>query len=153
MNEPQSMVLVAIDFSEASHQALSWALDNAVGPHTALHLVHVIDDHVGDLRVLLGLERERERVDAEIAHISEAAKAALARLSDAERSEVGTVTHHVRRGRAASEIAACARNLDATLLVVGSHGHTGLERALLGSVAERVTRLADCPVVVIKQRS
>ena len=58
---------------------------------------------------------------------------------------------HVRFGDPGREIAAYAEKLKADLIVMPSHGRTGLSRLLIGSVAERVVRLAHCPVLILKQ--
>jgi nucleotide-binding universal stress UspA family protein len=55
-------------------------------------------------------------------------------------------------GPAAASLVACAAVLDADLIVVGTHGRTGIPRAVLGSVAERVVRTAGCPVTVVRER-
>jgi nucleotide-binding universal stress UspA family protein len=56
----------------------------------------------------------------------------------------------VRVGSPDAEIVACARERGADLIVMGSHGRTGLERLLMGSVSERVIGQAECPVMVVK---
>ncbi|MCW8963231.1 MAG: universal stress protein, partial [Gammaproteobacteria bacterium] len=56
----------------------------------------------------------------------------------------------VRVGRPDEEIVACAREHGADLIVMGSHGRTGLERLLVGSVSERVIGQTECPVMVVK---
>jgi len=58
----------------------------------------------------------------------------------------------IRFGDPGHEIAAYAEEIDAGLIVVSSHGRTGLRHLLLGSVADRVVRLAKCPVLVLKRR-
>jgi nucleotide-binding universal stress UspA family protein len=58
----------------------------------------------------------------------------------------------LRTGAAAAEIAKTATEEDAGLIVVGTHGRTGLNRLVIGSVAERVVRIAPCPVLTIKPR-
>ena len=59
----------------------------------------------------------------------------------------------VERGQPVAEIVSAAKAWPADLIVVGSHGRGGLQRALLGSVAEGVMRHAPCPVLVIKAKS
>ncbi|MFN0050559.1 MAG: universal stress protein [Planctomycetales bacterium] len=61
------------------------------------------------------------------------------------------VTQIVRIGDPGSEIADYARELPADMIVIPSHGYHGVKRLLLGSVAERVLRLADCPVLVLRR--
>lgn len=58
----------------------------------------------------------------------------------------------VRDGEAYEAILACAKELQADLIVIGTHGHTGIKHMLLGSSAERVVRLANCPVLTVRHR-
>lgn len=58
----------------------------------------------------------------------------------------------VAAGRPTDEIVKAARKWQADLIVIGSHGRTGVQRALLGSVAEAVTRHAPCPVLVVREK-
>jgi nucleotide-binding universal stress UspA family protein len=80
--------------------------------------------------------------------------AALGRLRDAAVAEIGAAPHlakvvtHLLVGTPATEIAWLAAHLDADLVVVGTHGRTGVSRFVLGSVAEKLTRIAGCPVLV-----
>lgn len=60
------------------------------------------------------------------------------------------VSLHVRVGRPSDQILAAARELGSDLIVMGAHGHRSLEALLLGSTVERVTRHADCPVMVVR---
>lgn len=57
----------------------------------------------------------------------------------------------VRDGRSYNEIADAARTLKADLIIISTHGYTGLKRALLGSTTERVVRYAPCPVLVVRE--
>ena len=63
--------------------------------------------------------------------------------------ETETVT---RFGHAVDGITLAAKDLDVDLIVIATHGHTGLKHLLLGSVAERVVRLAPCPVLTVRER-
>jgi universal stress protein A len=62
-----------------------------------------------------------------------------------------SVSFGIRWGKASVEIAEEARDIQADLIVLSTHGYTRLERALLGSTAERVVRSAPCPVLAIKE--
>jgi nucleotide-binding universal stress UspA family protein len=72
---------------------------------------------------------------------------------DGATGETPRIFCHLREGDAAREMARLAAELDADLIVVGTHGRTGIERLLLGSVAEEVMRHGPCPVLVIKPKS
>lgn len=80
------------------------------------------------------------------------AEKALIRLADstARQGDVPVRTA-TRTGRAYDEIAAAARDENADLIVISTHGYTGLKHVLLGSTTERVVRHAPCPVLVIRQ--
>jgi nucleotide-binding universal stress UspA family protein len=58
----------------------------------------------------------------------------------------------VRFGRSFHEITEAARNRKADLIIISTHGYTGLKHAVLGSTTERVVRYAPCPVLVVRQR-
>jgi nucleotide-binding universal stress UspA family protein len=74
------------------------------------------------------------------------------RVAAAERA--GLVARFVRRtGAPYEEIVAAARDEKADMIVMGTHGRSGLNRLLMGSVAERVVRLAPCPVLTVRPRS
>jgi nucleotide-binding universal stress UspA family protein len=64
-----------------------------------------------------------------------------------------TVRREVRHGDPYEQILACARDVKADLVVLGTHGHTGLKHALLGSTTERVVRLAECPVLTVRAKA
>jgi nucleotide-binding universal stress UspA family protein len=63
------------------------------------------------------------------------------------------VEHRLTEGDAATEILATAKEMHCDLIVIGTHGRTGLSRLLMGSVAEQVLRRADCPVVTVRRPS
>jgi len=140
-------ILVALDFSEVSRQALAWAIAYAAASRAEVHTVHVVDRHFhrGDLAAdPSALKRGLDQVHAE------AAAELKRQVTDEHRARVTALHEHVAIGRPPDEILAVATEIDAGLIVLGSHGKGAVERALLGSVAERVVRGARCPVVVVK---
>lgn len=138
---PKTSVVVPVDFSSESLEAVVLALELVAAP-TALHLVHVLPaleptepgviwstiDNTG--RLHHAEQALRQRVDA-----TPAAGAQVA-------ARIGDPGH---------EIADHAAEVKAELIVLPSHGRTGLARVLLGSTAERVVRLAHCPVLVLRK--
>jgi nucleotide-binding universal stress UspA family protein len=140
-------VLVALDFSAVSRHALAWAIEHAHRTAAELHTVHVVERrfHRGDLSA------DPSALGAELARVHAEAAAELAREVDADqRVKLAPLHEHVALGAPADEIVAVAAEIDAALIVVGSHGRGAIERVLLGSTAERVVRAARCPVVVVK---
>ena len=125
-------VVVPTDFSEASVKTLEWARTLVDSPQD-LFVVHVAPaDTGGDI----GL-REREYAEQMLAKLLE------------DEAYYG-VRHRVMVGDAGSMIAEYAEKADAEMIILPSRGKTGLAHLLVGSVAERVLRLAHCPVLVLR---
>ena len=138
---PYSKVVVPTDFSDLSLNALDEALQAAGGDASRLHVVSVLVPVVPPSPgIVWGTIDDQVR----LARVREALEQLLA-----ERG-LGDATSHVLIGTPGTMIAELATEIDAGLIVVTSHGRTGIVRAALGSVAERVVRLARCPVLVLK---
>jgi nucleotide-binding universal stress UspA family protein len=133
-------IVVPIDFSEESFRALDEALQ-MVDAAGQVHVINVLQDvTVGVPEFALGvLERE--------AQVREMRQLLADRLKAENRPAVKI---QVCYGDPGIEITRFAESVKADLIVMPSHGRTGLKRLLIGSVAERVVRLAHCPVMVLK---
>lgn len=144
-------VVVAYDFSPSSEQALIRAVEVALrAPQHVLHIVGALDPHNGlaSLGPLKGVTYETaDRVQQ---LIKERVVNAFAGRPAA--SEVQFFVH-ARIGKPANEILDVAREVGADLIFIGSHGKTGVERFLLGSVSERVVREALCPVMIAREKT
>lgn len=92
----------------------------------------------------MGVEKALEEVRREVSHELEG-------FSAAHREAGIDVEWAVRTGHPDREIIAAAKEVGADLIVLGSHGRTGVEHVILGSVAEKVLRKAHCPVLVVKE--
>ena len=138
---PRKTLLVPIDFSEESLAALD----------TAAELAQDASDLSG-IHVLPVLEPAEPGIiwhTIDDASRSQHAEEALAKaLADAGYADVKIA---VRFGDPGHEIARHAEEISADLVVIPSHGRSGITRILLGSVTERVVRLAHCPVLVLKK--
>ncbi|WP_254510681.1 universal stress protein [Anatilimnocola floriformis] len=138
---PKQRVVVPIDFSAESFGALDVALQLVELPNQ-VSIVHVIQD-------IAPLEAgEVWGVVDPTARIESARKALQERLTAEKYS---AVTLEVILGDPAHGIADFAEQNKAQLIVIPSHGLRGLTRLLMGSTAERVVRLAHCPVLVLRQ--
>jgi len=138
-------LLVATDFSEPAARALDAALALAAKRGAELHLMHALE-------VALPLF-EPYAVVLPADWVGEARRLAQEKLAEAQelvKARGLTGTTHLGDVPAAHAIAERARALDADLIVVGTHGHTGLKHALLGSVAERTVEYAPCSVWTVK---
>ena len=137
-------ILVPVDFSARTEAQLRLAAELAGRFDSCLDIVHVIDPPtMPDLYVPF------EHMVVDIAGTTTKALEELSGLT-AELSRDFEVSTEVLVGRAAPEIAEHAESSGADLIVIPTHGHSGLDRVLLGSVAEGVLRRAECPVLVLK---
>jgi nucleotide-binding universal stress UspA family protein len=146
------VIVVGIDYSTIGNRALAQALEVA-----SLHQsseVHVLHVDAGAWRD--GPQSSLEKAidaDAAVRQVQKhAAELVAAMPANLDRTRIRRVVAHIRSGSPAVNIAQLAADLDADLVVVGSHGHRGLERFFLGSVAERVSRLARCPVWIVRPK-
>ena len=139
-------ILVAIDFSDNSSHAFDYALSLARQFDSELLLLHVINEPV-DLRGFYVPHISFEQLETEIA-----AGAAIMmekfcqeKLSDYQKFKTSIAT-----GTPFDEIIRKANEFDASLIVIGTHGRTGIDHIIFGSTAERVVRGALCPVLTIR---
>jgi nucleotide-binding universal stress UspA family protein len=139
-------VVVAYDFSPSAEQALARAVEVAArAPQHVLHIVAALDSPAGRFGHITYDSADRlQRV------ISERATEAFAGRPTV--SEVQFYVH-ARIGKPAAEILAVAQEVGADLIFIGSHGKTGVERMVLGSVSEHVVREAGCPVMVARAKT
>jgi len=138
--------LVPVDFSEYANQALDYAIGLASKLGARLTLLHVIQSlPLGgfDMGVTLPYTYIQD-LEAEIAN---SMQAYLQRVTAAGLEGETAVVH----GVPFQEIIETAKTQQIDLIVMGTHGRTGLLHVLLGSVAATVVRLAPCPVLVVRQ--
>lgn len=139
-------IVVGIDFSTACDQAVRDALTIAAGHHPSeVHAVHLLDPkHGSPIKSVRIRDQEVELAalpDRLWSYVAEHA-AEVARADD---TRLGV---HVRVGEPVSGLLQMAVDVKADLIVVGTHGRNGLSRLALGSVAEKLARVARCPVLV-----
>lgn len=138
-------ILVPVDFSEYSTQAIQYAVPLATAFHAEMHFLHVLP-----INYSAGLEFEAPPYDPLIEGDTQRKIAAqLAALILQKVPNWISAKTEVRYGSPAMEIMDAARELGIDLIVMSTHGHTGRIHALIGSVAADVTRLAGCPVLVV----
>jgi len=138
-------ILVPVDGSPTSNKALVAALEMAREGGGRVRLVHVVDE----LAYLTGFEPSAIIIDTVR---TQAQKVATAALEIANAAGVPAESDVIDRpgDRLGDVVAAEARKWEADLIVVGTHGRRGFSRALLGSGAEQVIRMAPVPVLVIR---
>lgn len=140
-------ILVPTDFSPQSERAWTTARGLAGALGAELVLLHVFVEAPLFSEGLFAADRVRD-VYAEGRAWTERE---LERWAVSARGEGLTVTTRLRTGVAHDETVAAARDEKAELIVIGTHGRGGVDRMLLGSVADRVIRLAPCPVLSVRE--
>lgn len=140
-------VVVADDFSETGLLALQEALRRPCGH---LHVVHVVTDE--DLAHVPGetlLERQSAVLEFLPAKLWDRIGTAGAQIGGVPQLHVSV---HVRFGVPSKAITQVAADYDADVIVAGTHGRRGMERLMLGSVAEALVRRAACPVLIVREK-
>ena len=142
-------ILCPVDFSDSSHQALRVAAELARDWQATLVVLHVQERPLwmhepyvhmpGDVRAETLARGEAQLEQWKL---------------DARQNGAPETIANLQHGDPLDRIIAVAReDRDIGLIVLGTHGRTGLKRAMIGSVAERVVRLAPCTVMVVRSRS
>jgi universal stress protein A len=139
-------ILVPLDFSGDSEKALSYAAALARQFGAKISLLHVRPTlyYAGEMGVIPEVIPSSESVEKFRTHLDEIGR---------NRVPEGVVDHVlVRDGTPFDEICSAAREEQSDLIVIATHGYTGLKHVFLGSTAERVVRHAPCPVLIVRER-
>jgi nucleotide-binding universal stress UspA family protein len=142
-------ILHATDFSGASKRALETAVDFAKQNKAQLFIAHVLvpniaypTDSYADPTLYIEIERnERRHSESQLKKI----------ITNLQRSKV-KATGLILRGTAADQIVRAARTRKADMIVIGTHGRTGLRKLLMGSVAGRIVSESTVPVLTVRGR-
>ncbi|MCR9201237.1 MAG: universal stress protein [Planctomycetaceae bacterium] len=140
---PRRKILVPVDFSDCSAPAVRVALELASAP-SDVHVVHVIPElnPVSPVAVWGEGDVQQRLVD----------KAKEYLTTWLHSHEYAGVHADIAVGSEATKIVQLAETQEVDLIVIPSHGRTGLTRVVMGSVAEQVTRYATCPTLVLRSR-
>jgi len=144
--KPFDKILIAIDFSENSTYAFDFALTLARQFAAELTLLHVINEPV-DLRGFYVPHISFEQLEKEI---ETGAASMMEKFCQEKMSDFSCYQTSIVSGIPYEEIIRKAQEIDASLIVLGTHGRTGLDHLIFGSTAERVVRGAACPVLTIR---
>lgn len=140
-------ILVPTDFSKHSQNALKYAAAFVDKFGAQLHLLHVVQD----LAIFIpDMVTVAPPITPSLEQMTSAVRAAFERLIQENHLEKFTIQREVRQGNPFYEIVRYAKEADVDLIVMGTHGHTGLAHMLLGSVTEKVVRKAPCPVLTVR---
>jgi nucleotide-binding universal stress UspA family protein len=146
-SDTRTVVLAGIDFSGSSEHVMRTAAALARTAGSELHFVHILPPLAADM---LGVSRADRGLG--FADKLDKTRQALDELATEVIGSVKRIVGHIRVGKPDLEIAQLASDLGADLIVVGTHGSRGLDRLLLGSVAESLVRHAPCPVLTYRPK-
>ena len=144
-------IVVPLDGSRVAEQALPDATELARLLAVPLHLVRVVDPYLSEHGSLTGMFVDERAVASALREEEENAERYLQSVTERLGGEGTQVTHEIARGPVDRTIVDHTK--DGDLLVLASHGRGGLQRWLLGSVAEKVIRHARTPVLLIRARA
>lgn len=147
-------ILIATDGSEYSGHALDFSLRFSFPPGSTMTVLSVVDD-IPMLPAELDALDETQSKDLKAAYkgMQEDAQELVDRESARLRADGWQTETIVRNGKPVDQILRVAEEIDADLIVVGSHGMNRAQRFMLGSVSDRVLEYASCSVVIVKKRS
>ena len=137
-------ILAPIDFSEYSMEALRGAMELAKDLDGELHIVHVVAPHFA----LLDKMREQARETLMV----EEAEEELARIRKDDCGNSAKVVTQVMVGPPVPKLVEYATQQQIDLILLATHGRTGIEHLMIGSVAEKLVRYAPCSVLVFRRR-
>lgn len=149
-------IVVGVDFSEIAQQALHEAFDMALlrrSENPEVHAVCVVDDGSSGLAIRRPVAAVRDQLETAQALLNDQVSAIRRfKMEGQPPLPIITTEVQVRVGDPVEQLVSVALETRASLLVIGTHGRRGLRRLVLGSVAERVARMAPCPVLIVRPR-
>lgn len=141
-------ILVPIDFSEPSKNALRYAISFAKHFGAELLVEYVVEPAVYPADLSFG-QMGIPNIEKEL---RERGKKELRRLLEEDIGEGLMARAIIRTGKPFLEIIAVAREQNVDIIIIATHGHTGVEHIIFGSTAEKVVRKAPCPVLVVRSQ-
>jgi len=151
MSQTKYVIVVGVDYSGASDLAFEQALAIASGqPHAELHVVYVKARVSARARSVESATSNQDAARDLQAYVAQRVSAFQARSG---KVPFERLFDHLRSDEPGHQIAQLAADVEADLVVVGTHDRSGVPRLLLGSVAEAVTRLSPCPVLIVRPKA
>ena len=139
-------ILCPIDHSDGSKEALKYAVSFAMKNEAKLYLLHVID--------IRSFDESIDTMAVQIPDDEETIKKLKTKLLECVPEEIRSdmqIEALVVRGIPFAEIISIAKGNKVDMIVMGTHGRTGLAHIMIGSVSEKVVRKAHCPVLTVRQ--
>jgi len=145
MTRPIHTILVPLDLTERVEAIVEWAIGWALMTHARLELLHVVTP-LNNYTVQAYPDPERHYVQAR-----DAARQQLLPLAQLANARGIDTSIRIEVGPPTEEILAVAAATQTGLIILGTHGRKGLAHVILGSIAEKVVQMAECPVFVVKE--
>lgn len=139
-------ILVPIDFSDYSKNALKYAAQFAKEFNAKLYLIYVVEPIIYPTDFSMG----QIAIPSADIDLHSRAEEELKKLSNTIDSSLKTEIM-IKTGKPFFEIIETAKEKDIDLIIIATHGHTGVEHLLFGSTAEKVVRKAPCPVLTLRE--
>jgi len=140
-------VLVPIDFSDYSKSALKYAVNFAKSFNADIILIYVVEPIIYPPDFSMG-QIAMPSINTEW---DDRAKDELQKLAKNEIAGVASVKTIIKTGKPFVEIIETAKEENVDLIIIATHGHSGVEHILFGSTAEKVVRKAPCPVLTLRE--
>lgn len=137
-------ILCPVDHSECSYLALKYAISLALKDEAKLYLMHVVDTRLYDTEIYKFSSYKPNDID-----MSKIREDLMKSLPDGT-TDLLDVETIIVNGVPFNEIISASKEIGADLIVIGTHGRTGLSHIMMGSVAEKVVRKAACPVLTVR---
>jgi len=147
MSEQSKSIVFPTDFSEASAEALGWVQALAHDMHASVHCVYVVEEPQ-----IYGTLDMGPVTTPSVQELTDYAGERLSAFIGEHLSGLGAVESNVLVGRPADEIVGYADSINATMIVMTTHGYSGVKHMLLGSTTEDVLRKASCPVLSVRAK-
>ncbi len=139
-------ILVPFDFSDLSRKAFHYAVNFATKFNSTIDLLYVVDTDVHPALYAWGMKS----ITQMIPDIKERVSGSLDDLVKNERAGRLTINRYFKDGKPSKEILKFSEENKNDLIIIGTHGHSGIDKFLLGSVTEKVVRSASCSVLTVK---
>lgn len=141
----RNVIVFPTDFSELSLAALPWARRMADQMQADIHVVYVVEEP----HIYATLDMGPVPIPS-VDELTKSADKRMANFASAHLAGIGNVTTKVLVGRPAEEVVSYAKSKGASLVIMTTHGYSGVKHVLLGSTTEAVLRHASCPVLSIR---
>jgi nucleotide-binding universal stress UspA family protein len=146
-------ILAPIDFSDFSMQGMRGAKELAADVNAEVHLVHVVVPHFHVIPLPLATSGDQSFELTRESAMTQQAEEELTRIKKDDFGNSPKVSTAVLNGSPVKTLIEYAEQNAIDLIVLSTHGRSGVDRVMIGSVAEKLVRLAHCSVLVLRRRS